>query len=240
MNALILVGGRGSRMGSLTDGLPKPLLKVGGRTILELIIDQLQTTAGVSRVILAVGYLANVMQQACECSTLALPVTFLHETQPLGTAGPLGLLLARHPELVTDPLLVMNGDVLTNADLGRFVAEHRQKKREASICAYQYSVECPYGVIQSMDDVLTAIREKPLIPMVVSAGVYVFAPSALAGLHADARLDMPDFLNRLSERGVSIGVYHLGGGWLSIETAADLIKAEPVVAGWRALRGESC
>lgn len=240
MNALLLVGGRGSRMGSLTAGLPKPLLKVGGRTMIELIIEQLQTTAGVSRVILAVGHLADVVQRACERGTFAVPVTFLHELQPLGTAGPLGLLLARHPELVTDPLLVMNGDVLTNADLGLFVAEHRQKQRQASVCAYQYSVECPFGVIQSADDVLTSIREKPLNPMVINAGIYAFAPSALDGLHAGVRLDMPDFLNRLSARGVSVGVYQLDGGWLSIETAGDLIKAEPVVAGWRALRAESC
>jgi NDP-sugar pyrophosphorylase family protein len=223
--AVILAGGKGSRLGPYTTVLPKPLLPVGDRAILDVVVDQLQY-AGFTQLTLAVGYLAHLVRAAMgDGSRWGVQIDYAEEPEPLGTVGPLANI-----EGLDDSFLVMNGDVLTTLDFNELLALHRESGNALTIAAHRRVVRTDYGVLHvdgnaGRTEVVTGFEEKPEIPYIVSMGVYAMEPRVLAGIEPGSYLDLPDLVLRLIEAGEPVGSYLFDGYWLDIGRHDDYERA---------------
>ena len=185
--ALILAGGRGARLGPITNSLPKPMVSVAGKPILERLVNHL-LGFGISHIVISVGHLGDVIEDHFgDGSQFGCEITYLWEDpeNPLGTGGPLGGLSKLFPEL-SAPVLVMNGDLVTQFDVAAMLDHHEQAGAVATVGAFPYTHEVPYGVLQ-VDDAghIESIVEKPLRQELVSGGIYVFNPSVLRKVPTD-------------------------------------------------------
>ncbi len=217
MKAVILAGGKGTRLAPYTTVLPKPLMPIGDMPILEIVLRQL-AHHGFDEVVLAVGYLAELLMAYCgDGSKFGLKIQYSREEQPLGTAGPLGLISG-----LTETFLVMNGDLLTTLDYQALYRYHRQRGAIATLAARQREVKIDLGVIEVDDQHwLQNYIEKPSIRYLVSTGVYIFEPQVLDFIVPHQRLDLPDLVLRLRENGQRVNVYPFDGYWLDIGRHED-------------------
>lgn len=230
MKTVILAGGRGVRLRPLTYTIPKPLLPIGEKPILEEIIDRLKAQ-GLVEYVIAVGYRAELIETYFrDGSHLGIHIDYVRETQPLGTAGPLGLVRDATALAPGEPLLVMNGDILTDLDMPAFIESHRRSGDEVTVVTREFVLQHPYGVIQVEDGRITGIVEKPSVTDTVSAGIYAIQPSALDVIPADEFFDIPDLINRLLAAGRSVGAYAFDGEWLAIDRIEQLEDATRLVA----------
>jgi NDP-sugar pyrophosphorylase family protein len=224
--AVILAGGLGMRMRPYTTVLPKPLMPVGDRPILDVIIRQLARQR-FERVTIVTGHLAELIEVFFgDGSKYGVRIDYFREDEPLGTAGALALLddLGEH-------FLVMNGDVLTDLDYAGLLAEHMESGAAATIAAHKRDVDISLGVLQFDDGAeparLTGYVEKPTYHYEVSMGVYAFARRVLDYVEAGKRLDFPDLVLRLIEKGETVRAKRSEDYWLDIgrhddyETAMD-------------------
>lgn len=222
MRAVILAGGRGSRLTPFTVVIPKPLVPIGEMPILELLIRQLKAQ-GYERITLSVGYLATLIEAYCgDGSRWGIPVDYVHEAEPLGTAGFLALI----DDLDEDRVLVVNGDTMTDLDLGAVYREH-DVRDGATICTNIRSVSIDFGVVR-MDGngCLESYDEKPELRYEVTMGVTVLSTWAIQRfVPAASRLDMPDLLRALVRESVNVRVRHTDAFWLDIGQMADLEAA---------------
>ncbi len=221
MRAVILAGGKGTRLAPYTTVLPKPLVPVGDMPILEIVLRQLQR-AGVNHVTMAVGHLANLLMAFFgEGDRLGLYIDYSLEDTPLGTAGPLALI-----EGLDDTFLVMNGDILTTLDYAALVAYHRQRGAVATIAMHQRTVKVDLGVID-VDDAnrLVGYAEKPSYDYLVSMGVYVFDPMVLCHVQPGLRLDFPELVWKLLADDQLVVGYPHDGYWLDIGRPDDYARA---------------
>ena len=221
MKAIILAGGKGTRLAPYTTILPKPLMPIGDMPILEIVLRQM-AHYGFKDVTLAVGYLAELLMAYCgDGSKFGINVTYSREEHPLGTAGPISLV----PNLV-DTFLVMNGDLLTTLDYGEMYRYHKEQKAIATLAAYQREVKIDLGVIEIDDDArVKNYIEKPTYKYSVSTGVYIFEPQALDFITPNQRLDLPELVLRLISQGHPVNVYRFDGYWLDIGRHDDYEKA---------------
>ncbi len=223
--AVILAGGKGSRLGPYTTVLPKPLLPVGDRAILDVVVHQLRD-AGFDDLTLAVGYLSHLVRAVMgDGSTHGLSIDYHEELTPLGTVGPLATI-----DRLDETFLMMNGDVLTALDYAHLVDVHSASGNALTIASHRRVVRTEYGVIHLDGNagetrVITGFEEKPEIPYIVSMGVYVIEPAALEHVEADQRLDLPDLVQRLLDANVQVGAYVYDGYWLDIGRHEDYEKA---------------
>ena len=223
--AVILAGGKGSRLGPYTTVLPKPLLPVGDRAILDVVVHQLRD-AGFDDLTLAVGYLSHLVRAVMgDGSTHGLSIDYHEELEPLGTVGALATI-----DRLDDTFLMMNGDVLTALDYAHLVDVHRESGNALTIASHRRVVRTEYGVIHLDGDagetrVVTGFEEKPELPYIVSMGVYVLQPEALEHIEANQRLDLPDLVQRLLEADVQVGAYVYDGYWLDFGRHEDYEKA---------------
>ena len=221
MKAVILAGGKGTRLAPYTTVLPKPLMPIGDMPILEIVLRQM-ANYGFKDVTLAVGYLAELLMAYCgDGSKFGISVNYSREEHPLGTAGPIALV----PKL-DDTFLVMNGDLLTTLDYGKMYRYHKERKAIATLAAYQREVKIDLGVIDiSDDDWVIDYIEKPTYKYSVSTGVYIFEPQVLDFITPDQRLDLPELVLRLIDQGHPVNVYRFDGYWLDIGRHDDYEKA---------------
>ncbi len=221
MKAVILAGGKGTRLAPYTTILPKPLMPVGDMPILEILLRQLKR-AGVDQVILTVGHLAELLRAFFgNGERLNLPICYSYEDQPLGTAGPLGLI----PEL-NDTFLVSNGDVLTNLDFQSLLDFHRQAGGAATIAMHARQVKIDLGVIQrDGGNRITGYIEKPTYNFHVSMGIYVFEPRVLKYIPCQQYFDFPDLVLRLIENGECVIGYPFDGYWQDLGRPDDYAQA---------------
>jgi NDP-mannose synthase len=223
--AVILAGGRGSRLGPYTTVLPKPLLPVGDRAILDVVVHQLRDF-GFNDITLAVGYLAHLVRAVMgDGSSHGVHIDYSEEAAPLGTVGPLAEI-----ENLDDSFLVMNGDVLTALDYGHLLDVHRVSGNVLTIASHRRVVRTEYGVLHLDDQAgnmfrLSGFEEKPEIPYVVSMGVYILEPRVLDYIEPGERLDLPDLVLRLLAGGQPVGSYLYDGYWLDIGRHEDYEKA---------------
>lgn len=217
MRAVILAGGKGRRLLPYTAVFPKPLVPVGDRPILAIVIEQLRR-AGFTRVTLAVGHLAGLIQAYFgDGSRFGIHIDYSIESTPLGTAGPLSLL-----EGLDDDFLVMNGDLLTDLDIGAFVAAHRSTGAIGTVAVYRKVVELTLGVLSlDADSQVIDYVEKPSIDYMVSTGIYCFKPAVLDHLVAGAPCDLPDLIRRLIGQNQRVHGYRFEGSWLDIGRPED-------------------
>jgi NDP-sugar pyrophosphorylase family protein len=223
--AVILAGGKGSRLAPYTTVLPKPLLPVGDRAILDVVVHQLRDF-GFTDLTLAVGYLAHLVRAVMgDGSSQGVRIDYHEEEEPLGTVGPLALL-----DDLDDSFLAMNGDVLTALNYAELVDVHREAGNMLTIASHRRVVRTDYGVLHLGDGPgqtqgVTGFEEKPEIPYVVSMGVYVLEPRALEFIDRGEYLDLPDLVLRLLDAGEQVGSYLYEGYWLDIGRHEDYEKA---------------
>jgi dTDP-glucose pyrophosphorylase len=222
---VLMAGGLGSRLRPLTESTPKPLLPVGGRPLLEITIDNL-ARQGFVRFAISVNYKAEMFEEYFGTGQkLGVEIQYLHERERLGTAGALGLLSER-PEA---PLLVMNGDILTNIDARRLAQFHREQGAPATMCVREYEWKLPYGVVSmSEDGRMARFEEKPSRREFVNAGIYMLSPEVLDHIPVSGAIDMPTLINQLAERPA---VYPLHEYWLDIGQLDDLQRAQDDLPG---------
>ena len=225
--ALILAGGRGTRLGTISNSLPKPMVSVAGRPILERIINHL-LGYGISHIVISVGHLGDVIEGYCgNGSQFGCEITYLREdpVNPLGTGGPLGSLSRLFPE-ISEPVLVMNGDLVTQFDVAAMLAHHEQAGAVATVGAFPYTHEVPYGVLQ-VDEAghINSIVEKPLRQELVNGGIYVFNPSVLRKVPTDTFFPMTQVLTDCIDGGDTVSVWSLNEDWIDVGRPQDLAKA---------------
>ena len=220
--AVILAGGRGTRLQPYTTVFPKPLMPIGEHPILELVVRQL-ARHDFRDITLAVGHLAElIMAYFGDGARWGVHLRYSREEQPLGTAGPLSLLKAQ----LSRPFLVMNGDLLTDLDLRELMDFHASRGGVATVALARRSVQIDFGVVHVDDQQkLTGWLEKPELSYLVSAGIYVFDPGVLEYVPVGERFDLPQLVMQLVESGEQVNTYIHEGYWLDIGRPEDYQRA---------------
>jgi dTDP-glucose pyrophosphorylase len=220
--ALVMAGGRGTRLGTRTKTTPKPLLPVGGKPILEHIIERLEQ-AGVSKIFLTVHYLATQFEQFVARRKGNAVIEIVREPAQLGTAGALGL-VRQH---LAEPFLVVNADVLTDVNYGALRAFHDRHNFDGTVCIAQHRTKIPFGVVRHDDSGLfDGVDEKPELVHFIAAGINYFSPEFAALVESDAPTDMPELLNRAQKAGLKIGLFPLHEYWTDVGTPDSLDAAD--------------
>ncbi|MBI1856627.1 MAG: NTP transferase domain-containing protein [Chloroflexi bacterium] len=221
MKAVVLAGGRGTRLAPYTHILPKPLMPIGEMPILEVLLRQMKR-AGVEDVILTVGHLASLLRSYFgNGERWNLRISYSYEDKPLGTAGPIALI-----ENLADTFLVTNGDVLTTLELKKLLAFHKQKGGAATIAVHRRQVKIDLGVIQwDGDDCVAGYIEKPTYDYTVSMGIYVFEPRVLDYIPKMQYLDFPDLVLKLIAAREKVLGYVFDGYWKDLGRADDYEQA---------------
>lgn len=231
---VVLAGGRGTRLAPYTSVLPKPLMPIGNRSILEILVHQL-ADAGFRNLTFCVGYLSHLIRAVFESTDEQVAITYVKEQEPLGTAGPLRLVNG-----LDETFLAMNGDLLTTIDYGSLLEHHRERGNMLTIATHRRRVRSDYGVLHldaEADDPLRvyAYEEKPEMSWNVSMGVYVFEPAALEYIPEEGCFDFPDLVQALLRTGHPIGAFMHDGLWLDIGQHDDYVRAVELWARGAAL-----
>ena len=222
MKAVILAGGEGARLRPLTYSIPKPLLPIGRKPILEIIIERLREH-GFTDIILNVGYKAELIEAYFrDGSSLNVKITYFREDSPCGTCGPVKLV---EHLLDGQPFVTMNGDLLTDLDFGEMCQAHLDMSAELTMATKAYTVTLPYGVIDMQDSKIALIREKPRLEFLINAGVYVISPSALDVVPEGEFFDMTDLIQTLADQGRKVETYYIDGEWQDLGTMESYEEA---------------
>jgi len=216
VRAVVLVGGLGKRLRPFTFSVPKPLLPVGDTPVLELLIRSL-AQSGIRNLILATGYQAELIRAFCgDGSRFGVDISYVHEREPLGTAGPLALLRDRVSD--DELLVVLNGDIITRLDFQKLVDFATANPFDLTIGYTTYVYQSPFGVLNVQDGEVVEIVEKPTIEHSISAGIYAVRPAALDLIPADgSTFTIPQLADELLARGRSVGAFHIPDFWLGME-----------------------
>ena len=219
---ILMAGGLGTRLRPLTENIPKPMLNVGDKPILETIIEGFKRY-GFTNFILSVNYKKEIIQNYFQDgSALGVSITYIEEEKRMGTAGPLSL-LKKKP---TSPFFVMNGDLLTQVNFEQLLRFHEDTNAVATMCVREYEHQIPYGVIETDGQQLISIKEKPLQRSFVNAGIYVLSPEILDYIPQNEFYDMPDLFKRLMEKQRNVSVFPVREYWLDIGHIADFERAD--------------
>lgn len=219
--AVIMAGGRGTRLAPLTDQVPKPMLRVAGRPILERIVLHL-VGQGVRRIFLAINYLGHVISDHFgDGSRFGAHIEYLTEERPLGTGGALSLL----PEAPQSPLLVMNGDLVTQADIGALLAFHERGKQVATVAVRKYFHTVPFGCVELDGDRLVRLDEKPTLARMVNTGIYVLAPQLVTALPRNTATSVPEILATAMNAGHEVHAFELDDDWIDVGHREQLSMA---------------
>ncbi len=224
MKAILLAGGKGTRLAPYTTILPKPLLPVGEMPILEVVIKQLKHF-GITDFTLSVGYLSSLIQAYFgDGHKLGVTIHYSFEEQPLGTAGPISLVSE-----LNEPFLVMNGDLLTTINYRDLIKSHISSQQIATISLAKREVKIDFGIVESTEDgFLDKYLEKPVLEHFVSMGIYIFSPAVLNFIPKNQYLDLPDLMMKLKSHHHKINIFKANCEWLDIGRNDDYQKANQV------------
>lgn len=218
---VLMAGGLGTRLSPLTDHIPKPMLKVGDRPILETIINSFKGF-GFMNFILSVNYKKEMIKDYFQDgSYFGVNISYLEEEKRLGTAGALSLLKEK-PE---HPFFVMNGDLLTKINYEQLLEFHNETNSIATMCAREYEYQIPYGVLETNNHRLLSIKEKPIHKSFVNAGIYVLNPDVMKYVPQNEFYDMPDLFKNLLSKNKEVSAFPLREYWLDIGRMDDYEKA---------------
>jgi dTDP-glucose pyrophosphorylase len=228
-NAVFLMaGGFGTRLQPLTDNCPKPLLNIGDKPILEIIIENF-VRAGFHRFFISTHYRAEMIQDHFgDGSRWGVSIAYVHEQQPLGTGGALGLLPNKEIE---QPIVMMNSDLLTNMNFDNLLTFHIEHSALATMCVREYEHRIPYGVIESDGYRIRSIVEKPTQRFFVNAGIYIISPELLRLVPSGTRIDMPTLLAQKIQEGHEVNVFPMHEYWLDIGRMEDFQRAQFEISG---------
>lgn len=212
-DVVIMAGGEGKRLGLLTKDCPKPMLKINGKYILQIILEQC-IQSGFVNFYFSVNYLKEQIQNYFQDgSKWNVRISYLEEERPLGTAGSLSLL---SNQLKNEPTLILNGDILTKVDYNSLIDFHKNNAADISICASEYKTQIPYGIINIDDKGIPSINEKPNIRYLVNAGIYLIEPAIFNLLPQNKFFDMPNLIKNAKEKKYKINVFPVHEYWNDI------------------------
>lgn len=216
MRAVLLAGGKGTRLYPYTAVFPKPLVPLGDKPILEILVRQLRSH-GFSHITLCVGHLAYLIKSYFNNGeSLDVEIDYSIEKKPLGTVAPLALI-----KNLPDTFLVANGDLLTDADFGKMLKNHQKKKAALSVGVYKRHEKIELGVLDVKNDSIVGYREKPEFDFSVSAGLYIFEKRILKYVPRNQYFDFPTLVNVLIKKGEKVIPFEIEGFWLDIGRPDD-------------------
>lgn len=218
---VLMAGGLGVRLKPLTDEMPKPLLKIGGKPILETILENF-LEYGFNKFYISVNYKGEMIEQHFgDGSRWGVEIRYLHEKKKLGTAGALSLL----PEQPVLPMVVMNGDVLTKVNFQQLLDFHLEHKAQATMCVREYDFQVPYGVVKIDQHRIYSIEEKPVQHFFVNAGIYVLEPETICLISENEPVDMPALFEKIMASKGETAVFPLREYWVDIGRFDDFERA---------------
>ncbi|KZD20918.1 sugar phosphate nucleotidyltransferase [Tardiphaga robiniae] len=224
MKAVIQCGGKGMRLRPHTSILPKPLMPIGSRPVLELLLKWLRRN-GIREVFITTGYLGHLIRSVCgDGNQWNMQIVYTQEVEPLGTIGPLSLLR----EQLDTPFLVLNGDVLTDLNLSQFVSCHRRHQGPLTIATATRPTKMDFGVIDETGGCVTGFREKPELSHLVSMGIYCMDPSVLDRIPSGVPFGFDDLMAQMLEEEIPVNVFKHYGMWLDIGRVDDFLKAQDI------------
>lgn len=220
----LMAGGFGTRLKPLTDSCPKPMLKIGGKPILEIIIRSF-INAGFINFYISTHYMPEKIRNYFgDGSSFGINISYVHEKKPLGTGGALGLLPDNLPEEL--PLIMMNADILTKVDFQRLLEFHIENESAATMCVREYDYQIPYGVVNGEGNKITSMVEKPIQRFFVNAGIYVISSSIVKSVEKNCRIDMPTLLEKHLSQREHVLMFPIHEYWLDIGQINDFNKAQ--------------
>ena len=222
MKAVIQCGGKGTRLRPYTAVLPKPLMPIGSRPVLELLLKWLRRN-GIREVFITTGYLGHLIRSFCsDGRQWDLNITYTQEIEPLGTIGPLSLLRDK----LDSSFLVLNGDVLTDLSLSQFTSSHRRHKGPVTIATSLRTTKMEFGVIEEKGDRVLTFLEKPSLANLVSMGIYCMEPTVFDFIPTGVPYGFDDLMFEMLEAGTPVHVFRHQGTWLDIGRVDDFHKAQ--------------
>jgi dTDP-glucose pyrophosphorylase len=225
VTGVIMAGGYGSRLMPLTETVPKPMLPVNGRPLLEHMLDKLQR-AGIRSVNVATHYLSDsIVDYFHDGSEFGVRLNYFPEAEPLGTAGALAKMSSG-----IDPLLVINGDILTGVDFRAMLHYHREHDAQLTVGVRQYDIEVPFGVVETDGFKVTRIAEKPVLRHFINAGIYFVNPAMCRLVPQNRYFDMPDLIEAVIASGSTVVSFPVREYWLDVGQLEQYQKAEADVA----------
>ncbi len=221
LTAVVMAGGFGTRLRPLTASTPKPMLPVGGSPLLERIVNQLKKT-GINDINITTHYLPEqITDYFGNGERHGVNIHYVSETEPLGTAGALGLI-----EKTDSPLLVINGDILTQVDFGAMLNFHKEQKAALTIGVRMYEFTIPYGVVECAGSRVCSLNEKPVKKFLVNAGIYLMEPEVHALIRPDEFINMTDIIDKLLQQSKTVSSFPIMEYWLDIGHVEDYNKAQ--------------
>lgn len=222
MRAIILAGGEGTRLRPYTFAIPKPLLPIEETPILEIVINKLKSF-GINDIILAVGYRAELIKAYFQDgSKLGIKIDYYEEKEKKGTAGALKEI--KNKFNINEPVLVMNGDIITNLDFNKLIQFHKENNSDITVCTRKFKLKSPFGVIRLNDKKIIDIEEKPVIEQDASSGIYIINPEVM-DLIPETRFDMPDLIRASIKNNKNALSYFITEYWLAVDKQEQLIQA---------------
>jgi dTDP-glucose pyrophosphorylase/CBS domain-containing protein len=221
LEAVIMAGGQGLRLRPMTETLPKPMLPLGERPLMEHILGQLRE-AGITRVGVATHYLPEkIKDHFGDGAGFGVELSYLTEERPLGTAGALSLM-----QPPAGPLLVINGDILTRVDFKAMLAFHQEQDAQVTVGVRQFHMDVPYGVVQAEGGFVSELTEKPVYRFFVNAGIYLLQPAVFRYLSRGRRLDMTELIQALLAESQRVASFPIHEYWLDIGQHQDYLRAQ--------------
>ena len=222
VDAMIMAGGKGTRLRPLTEDTPKPLIEIGGKPIIEYNIDRLNQY-GIDNLVLSVNYLGEqLVNYFGDGSSKEMEIRYVHETKPLGTIGSVSLVDKFHHENV----LLMNSDLLTTIDYYDFYKDFLKKDADMAVASIPYDVKIPYAVLETNGEGITSFKEKPEYTYYSNAGIYLIKKELLKRIPKGEFVDVTDFMESLISDGKKVTYFPILGYWLDIGRHEDLEKAK--------------
>lgn len=218
---VVMAGGKGTRLHPQTKTCPKPMLEVNGMPILEHIVRR-AINSGIENYVFSINYLGEQIEKYFgNGNSFGINISYIKETEPLGTAGSLRLLELDDSE----PLLVTNGDVLTDLDYSSLLEFHKSQETVLSVAVRTFEWQNPFGVMDIQNSRVSSYREKPVVNSFINAGVYVINPSVVQHFPSENRFDMSDLISKLIEDEIEISAYPIHENWLDVGNRESLARA---------------
>jgi len=219
--AVVMAGGQGVRLQPLTENIPKPMIRVAGRPILERIVLHL-VSYGICRIFISVNHLAQVIEDYFkDGSKYGATIEYLHEDEPLGSGGAISLL----PEIPEHPFMVMNGDLIADVNCADMIEFHSQNDFYATMGVYSYFHQVPFGCVEIQDNRLAGLEEKPVLEKMVNAGIYVLSPQAVSAIPKNTYFPITTLFEDALKKNLACGAFAIEKEWLDIGGPQQLRQA---------------